>query len=240
MVASASFRVPTQSASGHGATVRPGARFARLALALLGAVGANAAVFWSLSALNAGDATAAPATPAATRATFDLIEETPPVPELEPPPDEPVDESTPMQPAPIAPAPSPTPTPDLSLPLLTAVPVEGPRYASPPTPTPKPAKPRVLDAGQVEVPPRAVHMPDPPYPDALKRRRVAGKVTVRVLIDREGRVTRVALVDVVGHQSFGDAVERVAKAWRFEPARHHGRTVPVWARRTLQFNPSAR
>lgn len=234
---SVSVDLPASRAPSRGAGVRPIARFGRFALALLGAAGVNAALFWSLGALNAGDSKPVPAERAASRVTFDLVEDTPPVPE--PPPEQHPDEAPPLQAAPIALAPAPVPTPTLALPLLSAPP-ERTRYATQPTPQPKPATTPILDAGQVEVPPRALQMSDPRYPDALKRRRVSGKVTVRVLINRDGRVTRVVLVDVVGHQSFGDAVKRVANAWRFEPARHRGQIVPVWARRTLQFNPSAR
>lgn len=213
-------------------------RVPRAGLAALGALGANGGIFLGLFLLNqreqppSGSETAAPSAPA-----FELlrIEEPPLPPEVTP--EEPIKEPEDAPLVSAAPAP-PTQALELSLPVLTTRATDGGRYLAP---QPSPAAPTVtvLSAEQVDQPPRLKGRGTPEYPAGLKARRVAGKVTVRVLIDTFGRVNQVSVVDLTGHRAFGDAVTRAARSWRFVPARHRGQSVKVWARRTISFEPGA-
>lgn len=80
----------------------------------------------------------------------------------------------------------------------------------------------------------------PVYPRLARRRRLSGSVSLRLLIDAAGAVQKVTVTGVAGHSSFRDAVLRVVKSWRFEPARHQGRRVAVWATKTIGFRWSRR
>lgn len=93
----------------------------------------------------------------------------------------------------------------------------------------------VLDADGVDRGPRETLNPQPVYPRSLLRRGVEGEVRFRLLIDERGRVEQIDILDDAGQASFADAVREAASRWLFEPAQHHGRTVKVWATKTIRF-----
>ncbi|MEX2670650.1 MAG: energy transducer TonB [Phycisphaeraceae bacterium] len=98
-----------------------------------------------------------------------------------------------------------------------------------------PAGPMAED--EVDQPPRPLAMPRPGYPRAAERRRVSGSVTLRILINDNGRVEQSEIVDVTGHAAFEQAVLDVVNRWRFRPAQHDGRTVRTWGELTINFQP---
>lgn len=122
--------------------------------------------------------------------------------------------------------PPPTPTSPASQPTTQ-------QPAAPPTP-PTPPDPMPMD--QADQPPREKPgNPQPSYPPAALRRGIEGSVRVKVRIDARGRVERVEVLDVQGHRSFGDAVLDVVRQWRFDPAVHRGRRVPVFGIKEVRF-----
>ncbi len=92
-----------------------------------------------------------------------------------------------------------------------------------------------LRGDRVERPPRGVHTPPPRYPRPARRRQLEGAVTVKLLISRDGRVQQVRTQRVDGPRSFAEAVRQAVRNWRFRPAEHRGRKVPVWAVKTIRF-----
>jgi TonB family protein len=78
----------------------------------------------------------------------------------------------------------------------------------------------------VEQPPRVLRKVLPAYPDSARRALVEGKVFVRVLVGRTGRVEHIDRIE--GPQVFQRAVTQAAKAWEFSPAVQNDRPVPVW------------
>ncbi len=78
----------------------------------------------------------------------------------------------------------------------------------------------------VEQPPKVLKKVLPVYPDRARSALVEGKVFVRVLVNREGRVERIDRIE--GPQVFQRAVAQAAKAWEFAPAVQNDRAVPVW------------
>ena len=78
----------------------------------------------------------------------------------------------------------------------------------------------------VEQPPRVLKKVMPAYPDSARRALVEGKVFVRVLVGREGRVEHIDRIE--GPQVFHRVVAQAAKAWEFSPAVQNDRAVPVW------------
>jgi len=74
------------------------------------------------------------------------------------------------------------------------------------------------------------------YPPLLRDAGVAGTVTIRMRIGRDG-VVDPATIEVVNttHEAFSDAAVRVAQRLRFRPARYKGEAVPVWVSLPITF-----
>jgi TonB family protein len=89
-------------------------------------------------------------------------------------------------------------------------------------------------ADQVDQPPREpAGNPQPEFPERERQLGIEGEVVMELLIDESGRVIDVRFIS--GPQAFRQAVSRVARSWRFEPARHRGRAVKVWAVKEVGF-----
>ena len=226
----------------------------RAACALLAAVGFNVLVFSALSALNR-TRPLPPLTCEAARFTLvepPFVRPLPPEPERplepEPPPpealaDDPAEMEAPA--AELTPLDLPLVAPDVAVPCLRIAPVAAkqprrrPRQGSPAPPRqPKkpPTRSRTLGSEEVDEPPRDRAIRHPVYPASARRRGVEGRVTVKLLIDEEGRVQQADVIEVKGHAGFRQAVLRVASHWRFTPPRHRGRRVKVWAVKTVRFH----
>jgi len=74
------------------------------------------------------------------------------------------------------------------------------------------------------------------YPEAARRRGIEGKVTVKALVDAEGRVKTVKLLDAQPPGFFEEAVLRSLPGWRFRPAMYRGRAISVWATIPIVFS----
>lgn len=161
------------------------------------------------------------------------VKDDPPPPEVTP--DKPVNTKLPTQPQPARPT---APKPEIALPhdppvgggsdLVGSGPVTSP-YIPPPPPIPEP----VLTEPQID--PRALPAFQPDYPGAMIRQQTEGKVTVRVSISAEGRVTAIEKVSATD-ESFWVATQRHAlRKWRFRPATRDGVPVPSTKVLTVRF-----
>lgn len=74
--------------------------------------------------------------------------------------------------------------------------------------------------------PVPIHRPDPEYPGWARDNGITGKVLLRVLVDQQGNVRRVAVVR--GVEGLTEAAQDALRAWRFRPATNRGRPVAVW------------
>lgn len=109
-----------------------------------------------------------------------------------------------------------------------------------PEPPPAPVQPMEpppgdpLEVTGEVVAPVKVEAPLPRYTEAARRVRLEGTVILEAVIDEEGRVTG---VEVLQGMPLGltAAAEAAARRWRFEPATLHGRPVPVYWRLTVAF-----
>ena len=90
-------------------------------------------------------------------------------------------------------------------------------------------------ADSVEHPPRPIRKPQTAYPAFARKAGIEGSVTVKILIDTTGHVSDVEVLDVIGHDSFRQAVLDVVKTWEFTPATHHGKVVSVWGISKVTF-----
>ncbi|MCY3678409.1 MAG: energy transducer TonB [Gemmatimonadetes bacterium] len=76
------------------------------------------------------------------------------------------------------------------------------------------------------------------YPIELWDQDVEGSTVVRVLVNREGGVDSVAVVESSGHAALDSAALLGARGMEFEPARRAGEPLRVWARVPVHFSKS--
>ncbi|MEX2186928.1 MAG: TonB family protein [Pirellulales bacterium] len=92
----------------------------------------------------------------------------------------------------------------------------------------------IRNADQVDQPPREpAGNAKPRYPAREQQLGIEGTVVVKLLIDERGRVENLEFIS--GGQAFRQAVREAARSWRFEPARHEGRAIKVWAPKEVTF-----
>ena len=80
---------------------------------------------------------------------------------------------------------------------------------------------------------RLVQSPPPEYPEAARRARIEGPVTLGVRIGRDGSVESVTLLS--GEPVLGRAAMRAVEQWRYAPPRIGGRPVSILSSVTLVF-----
>lgn len=118
--------------------------------------------------------------------------------------------------------------------------IDTPSRTEPEAAAPREAEQRETEPGATEpaAAPRAVSPPvpleTPPalYPPEALARRLAGVVTLHVLVERDGRVSHAEVAESAGPLLDAAALEAVQR-WRFSPARRDGE--PVVARITVPF-----
>ncbi len=85
----------------------------------------------------------------------------------------------------------------------------------------------------VDVNPVPIKKVDPVYPDEARRSGVEGKVFVKVLVDKEGKVKRAVVM--TGPDIFHEATIAAVMQWVFKPAMLHGKPIAVWVALPFQF-----
>lgn len=76
--------------------------------------------------------------------------------------------------------------------------------------------------------PTCMYCPDPQYTDEARQAKVQGRVTLRVLVNSEGRAAQIQILQGVGLGLDERAVQTV-RGWKFVPAHDAVRhTVPAW------------
>jgi TonB family protein len=94
--------------------------------------------------------------------------------------------------------------------------------SEPPPPAPKPML-RPVSGGVLNG--TAVNLPAPSYPDAAKRMRMAGIVTVQVIVDESGKV--ISAVATAGPPTLREVSVQAALRARFSPTKLSGQPVKV-------------
>ncbi len=74
-----------------------------------------------------------------------------------------------------------------------------------------------------------------PYPDSAKNNNVEGHVTVNILVNKDGEVDQVKLLDSVPEGVFDRVTLSAVKTWSFSPAEYKGQFVSVWVKQKLKF-----
>lgn len=90
----------------------------------------------------------------------------------------------------------------------------------------------------VDEPPKPRSQGELPYPSQAKRDGVTGYVVLNLLINAEGEVEKVQVLEAEPEGVFEEAAREAVEDWRFTPARYEGRDVRVWARQRIRFDLS--
>lgn len=92
----------------------------------------------------------------------------------------------------------------------------------------------VLAYDEVDVKAHPISIPTPVYPEEAKKKRIEGKVTLKVVVNVDGSVSDVSVLE--GPEIFRQAAIDAALHWQFRPAEHNGKVVPVWVVMPIEFS----
>jgi TonB family protein len=133
-------------------------------------------------------------------------------------------------------SPTPAAAPTTGAPAATAPAATAPTA----TPTPAAGPTNVADPRDPGVkPPVLVSEEQVPYPSRAVSRRISATVVVRALVDAQGRITDVGIVQPSGQPEFGfdEAALKRVKSRRYRPARRHDLPVAMWVIVRIDFRP---
>lgn len=115
-------------------------------------------------------------------------------------------------------------------PLAEAAPVE-PAATTPTTPVPS--------SSTNDSPPQRIaeQSPAPQYPASALRKGERGVVLLNVLVDSQGRPSRVSVAERSGSRALDRAAVDAVQRWRFQPALSAGQPVPGEVQIPIEFSP---
>jgi protein TonB len=96
----------------------------------------------------------------------------------------------------------------------------------------------VMTADLVDVPPKPVARGSFKYPPAAKKNGVKGYVVLSVLVETDGSVNQVQVLESSPSGIFDASALQGIRNWHFEPAKYKGETVRVWAKQKIRFDLS--
>jgi protein TonB len=112
--------------------------------------------------------------------------------------------------------------------------------AAPTAPRPSPGR-TIANPGDPAVKPPVLLSEDKvPYPFRAINRRIATSVVVRALVDEQGRVGEVAVVQSSGQPpdlGFDEAALKRVRSRRYRPARRNDVPVAIWLLVRIEFRP---
>ncbi|MDP1557413.1 MAG: energy transducer TonB [Nitrosomonas sp.] len=96
----------------------------------------------------------------------------------------------------------------------------------------------VMTEDLVDVPPRPVSRGAFRYPPSAKQKGIKGYVVLSILVDIDGSVNQMQVLESNPSGIFDDAAMQGMRAWHFEPAKYKGDNVKVWAKQRIRFDLS--
>ncbi|ALQ51462.1 energy transducer TonB [Nitrosomonas ureae] len=96
----------------------------------------------------------------------------------------------------------------------------------------------VMTADLVDIPPKPIARGSFKYPPTAKRNGIKGYVVLSVLVEADGSVNQVQVLESSPSGIFDAAALQGIRAWHFEPAKYKGDTVRVWAKQKIRFDLS--
>ena len=91
----------------------------------------------------------------------------------------------------------------------------------------------VLDFNRVETEPKILHAVNPVYPESAQNAGLNNSVFLKFRVNVDGSVSNVSVLR--GYNIFRQAAIDALSQWRFEPAKHKGKAVPVWMVQSIAF-----
>lgn len=86
------------------------------------------------------------------------------------------------------------------------------------------------------IPPVPIQMGKPSYPPLARRSGYQGRLILRFLVSREGKVTRIKVVRSSGYSILDRVAIKTVRHWRFSPASRKGRPIPFWMEVPVVFD----
>lgn len=84
-------------------------------------------------------------------------------------------------------------------------------------------------------PPELLEFQPPVYPKNLRERDIEGKVIVKLLIDKEGKVQEIQIFESSGYKMFDQIAIKAVRQWRFKPARKGNQQRVSWVLIPINF-----
>ena len=134
--------------------------------------------------------------------------------------------------------------PNITVPRFKAVPVTTAAVSGPPLKVPLPDLPKHgasqvrFNSDEVDKQPQGIATMQPLYPYRAKRLGIEGKVHIRFLVDRSGKISLLKILKSSPAGEFDKAVKKTVQRWKFKPAMKDGRTVETWVETTILFKLS--
>ncbi len=94
----------------------------------------------------------------------------------------------------------------------------------------------VMSADSVDTPPKATERAAMEYPKAALREKVSGYVVMNILVNKDGEVERVKILESVPEGVFDESARAGIGSWKFQPALYQGKKVNVWAKQKIRFS----
>lgn len=94
----------------------------------------------------------------------------------------------------------------------------------------------VFESYELDQAPGAIVRVPPMYPYSAREKSIEGAVQVRMLVNPDGSVGQVQILESRPHGIFDDAVKRTVPQWRFSPGKIEGRAVAAWVVTTIRFD----
>lgn len=94
-----------------------------------------------------------------------------------------------------------------------------------------------FDLAEIDQQPRAIFQAAPTYPSSMRGKKIEGVVTLRFIVDANGKVES-PRVEKTTHSAFDKPALDALKNWKFEPAIKSGQRVACPMRVSVRFQPS--
>lgn len=97
------------------------------------------------------------------------------------------------------------------------------------------ARASVMTEDSVDAMPRPKSKSHFVYPKSAKKKGIEGYVVLSVLIDVDGTVDKIQVLESSPQGVFDDSAIAGIRTWRFTPAQYQGKAVKVWAKQKIRF-----
>ena len=94
----------------------------------------------------------------------------------------------------------------------------------------------VMSEDSVDVAPVPSERTAMAYPKKARKMGVSGYVLMNLLINKNGSVEKVKVLESQPAEVFDDVAVTGVKTWRFKPAQYKGEAVKVWAKQKVRFD----